>query len=105
MTRIKPYRSATGRLLGFSVVGHAHYGAPGYDIVCAALSALTTCAVNGLQMAAGKPVDLEEADGLVQYRIRGRPNIRTDTLLETVAAAYQGIAEAYPLYVSYEEDA
>lgn len=105
MTRIRAYKSAQGRLLGFAVVGHANYGAPGYDIVCAAISALTITTVNALQEVAGKEITLREGDGIMAYRIRGRPNIMTDTLLKAVAAGYKGIAEQYPLYVSYEEDA
>lgn len=105
MTKIKPYKSTKGRLLGFAVVGHADYGALGYDIVCAAISALTVTTVNALQEVAEKEIHLIERDGVVDYRIRGRPNRQTDTLLQTVAAGYKGIAEEYPLYVSYEEDA
>ena len=44
---------AGGQLTGFSVRGHAGYAPEGSDIVCAAVSVLTTTCVNALESVAG----------------------------------------------------
>ncbi len=102
MTNIRAYRNKENRLTGFAVEGHADYGAPGYDIVCAAVSAISIATVNGLQVAAGRMVDVEEGDGVLRYRIRGRPTVAATAILRTAELAYQQIAEQYNNNVQYD---
>ena len=42
-------RTENGLFTGFACKGHAGYAAAGKDIVCAAVSALTTTCVNALE--------------------------------------------------------
>ena len=53
MTRCILYLDSTGNYTGFSVRGHAGYAEAGSDIVCAAVSALTTTCVNAMESVAG----------------------------------------------------
>ena len=48
MTSIRFSRDKSGRLSGFTVVGHTGYAPEGEDIVCAGVSALSQTAVNAL---------------------------------------------------------
>ena len=49
MIRVKFYLDADKRYKGFAIQGHAGYAAYGSDIVCAAVSALSTNTVNSLE--------------------------------------------------------
>ena len=53
MTRAVLYKDAQGLFTGFSVKGHSGYARAGRDIVCAAVSILTTTCVNALESVAG----------------------------------------------------
>ena len=48
MIRVAFFRKE-GRIIGFESEGHAGYADSGYDIVCAAVSALLITCVNGLE--------------------------------------------------------
>ena len=53
MTRAVLYKDAKGNFTGFSVKGHSGYAEEGSDIICAAISILTTTCVNALESVAG----------------------------------------------------
>ena len=53
MTRAVLYKDAQDRFTGFCVKGHSGYAEEGSDIVCAAVSILTTTCINALESVAG----------------------------------------------------
>lgn len=53
MTRCILYLDGVGNYTGFSVRGHTGYAEAGSDIVCAAVSVLTTTCVNAMETVAG----------------------------------------------------
>ena len=57
---------AGGQLTGFSVRGHAGYAPEGSDIVCAAVSVLTTTCVNALEAVAGVVPEVVLRDGYLR---------------------------------------
>lgn len=91
--------------LAADIAGHAGYGPPGRDIVCAAVSMLAQALAASLQQAqedgllAACRCRVEE--GIVQIRARaapsGLPVIRGMT--EVVCTGYRLLAEQYPDYV------
>ena len=101
MTRCILYLDSTGNYTGFSVRGHAGYAEAGSDIVCAAVSALTTTCVNAMESVAGV---LPGTDGALGAEI---PMDLTASQLHDcqvlLGALRQGLAdlvEGYPRYVS-----
>lgn len=95
MTRITPIIE-NDKLIGFKCDGHANYSQFGNDIVCAAVSVLSINAVNSLQVIAHKQVDVFEEDGYLEYRIRGKPSVQSNIILQSAKLGYEGIAEQYP---------
>lgn len=63
MIRITLYRDGENRLTGFQAKGHAEYADAGKDIVCAAVSVLTTTCVNALEAVAGVTPKVTVRDG------------------------------------------
>ena len=59
MTRAVLYKDAHDRFTGFSVKGHSGYAEAGSDIVCAAVSILTTTCINALESVAGVTPEVE----------------------------------------------
>ena len=54
--------------LGFRSEGHAGYAEEGYDILCAAVSALTINCANSIERIAGDPIEDREEDGFLECR-------------------------------------
>jgi uncharacterized protein YsxB (DUF464 family) len=102
MTSITPIKSDS-KLIGFKVDGHANYSIVGRDIVCAAVSCISINTINSLQEIAHKGIDLLSGEGFLEYRIRGKPSVQSNILLESAKIGYRSIAEEYPSYVTYSE--
>ena len=49
MITVIVYQRSDGEYIGFETSGHADYADEGYDIICAAVSALTVNAVNSVE--------------------------------------------------------
>jgi hypothetical protein len=63
--------AAESQLNGFSLVGHAGYAKPGQpDIVCAALTALSTGTIGTLQDILQVPIAYEVEDGNIACMVR-----------------------------------
>lgn len=102
MTRITPLKE-NNKLIGFKCDGHANYARYGYDIVCAAVSAITINTINSIEVIGHKQVTVFDGDGCIEYRIRGKPSVQSNVLLESARLAYISIAEQYPDYVTYSQ--
>ena len=74
----------------------------GISTVCAAVSALTEAAANGLREVAGIRVKDTTRDGYKEFSI-GEYNQSTDAILETMALALKDIANQYPRYLKTED--
>lgn len=99
MTRITPIKE-NDKLIGFKCDGHANYSYFGNDIVCAAVSVLTINTINSLEVIAHKQVDVFEEDGYIEYRIRGKPSVQSNILLQSAKLGYESIADEYKKYVT-----
>jgi Predicted ribosomal protein len=77
MIRAAASRDAEGRLLRFEASGHANAGDRGYDIVCAAFSALTRTAFKAL-------------DALPGTELRGQAPERGSIAFEVIKPALDG---------------
>ncbi|MBQ9920632.1 MAG: ribosomal-processing cysteine protease Prp [Clostridia bacterium] len=64
------YRNPNGDITGFTISGHAGYADCGKDIVCAAVSAMTSLVINTLEEVfyCGGNVEIDE-DGKISYSL------------------------------------
>ena len=53
--------------ISFTSKGHAGYAEEGYDIICAAVSALVINTVNSLDQLTKDHIEAEESDGFVSF--------------------------------------
>lgn len=111
MTKVKLIRARRqGYLIGFEAAGHSGYGEYGDDIVCAAVSVLTTVTVRGLQqrLQLQPRVEIDEDDGVLTCMLDPKSMdeatfLRAQDLLETMAMGLKEIAKDYPAHVLVEE--
>ncbi len=92
---------------GFSIKGHALYGDPGEDVVCAAVSAVSQAAVLGLEEHVGLELTVEIEEGSMWCRlplgIGEEKSIRAQAILHTMFLAIKSIAQDYPERISISE--
>ena len=96
-----------GKTLGFECSGHAGYADAGQDIVCSAVSALTTATANGLTEVAG--IDAKVSDNgrtlrcLVPENVAGRQREDAQLLFDTLEMALSGIRDNHRQYLKISD--
>lgn len=99
--------SKGGGLVGFEAQGHSGYGEAGADIVCSAVSALTTAAANGLTGVLKLRAAVEAADGslyvMLDKSITGPDLEKARIILDTMALGLRSTAESYEDFITIIE--
>ena len=102
MTRVTFFEREDGCPIGFEASGHSGYGEYGSDIVCAAISALTQAAAQGVAEVAGAPVssktneDTGYLDCIIQNGATDKQLSDAQILLKTLKLALTAISKDYP---------
>ncbi len=92
-------RDRQGKVVGFTVTGHAGYAEAGADIVCAGVSAITLTAVLGLRDVLGCDGTYATEDGRLTVRLKTAPDGRATVVIQTMQAGLRELARQYPHYV------
>ncbi len=103
MIRARITRNHRGEVQDITVTGHAGKGPYGYDIVCAAVSALAETLVLGLTHVAPVAMDHHLDEGNLTIRLQECPSERTQAVLETFCLGLQDLAHSEPRFVKYGE--
>ena len=97
------HRDEHGDIVSFELTGHADAGKTGQDIVCAAVSAVSIGAVNGVEALAGFKPDViadEVHGGHLQMKLKsvitGEQLHISQILLENLLLELQSIQDQYP---------
>ena len=102
MTTVAFFRSPIYGLIGYEASDHSGYAEEGEDIVCAAVSALTQAALNGLVNVVKAPVmyDVDDEKAILTACLTPectREQLeKAQILLQTLLEALQAIARQYP---------
>ncbi|MBR1586129.1 MAG: ribosomal-processing cysteine protease Prp [Clostridia bacterium] len=97
-------RSEGGRLTGFSCRGHAGFAAYGKDIVCAAVSVLTTTCVNALETVAGVQAKVRAEEGDMDVSLPPDAGRDAQVIMEAMRQGLRDIADAYPKHLQLIEN-
>ncbi len=105
MITVTLLRDGQGRLRGFDCSGHAGYARAGKDIVCAAVSVLTTTCVNALESVAGVEPTVTVRDGAMRAVLTAvQADIRdAQIILRTFEQGISDIAASYSKHIRTEE--
>lgn len=101
------FRRKGSNLMSVEMSGHAESGPYGYDIVCAAVSALSIGTVNSLTEIAEIPIEVvsaEDSGGYLKFTIPNdisQKQMETgQILLESLLLSLKSIEEEYSEYVN-----
>ena len=96
MVTVEIFTQEDGKITGFCAKGHSGTAPRGEDIVCAGVSSLTDSAYLGITEYLHRNVIAKDSSGELHMKLRGRPDERTEAILETMRLGLTAIAEAYP---------
>ena len=96
MITVEIFRQEDGKITGFSASGHSGTAPRGEDIVCAGVSSLTDSAYLGITEYLHRNVISKDPRGELQLMLEGRPDERTEAILETMLLGLMEISKAYP---------
>ncbi|HHV43815.1 MAG TPA: ribosomal-processing cysteine protease Prp [Firmicutes bacterium] len=105
MITVEFFHSPRGELIGFHAAGHSGYAERGYDIVCAAVSALTLTVTKGLIEQVGLNPTVRQGPGELFCRIDNYGALSpgekhaADLLLQTLLGGLKEIVDQYPDFV------
>lgn len=100
----------TNRIQSFTISGHANAGPHGYDIVCAAVSALSIGAVNAVEKLCHVqlPIESGKKGGYLRCDIPKELTKSADRdvqlLIEGMCVALRDIAREYSSHVTVKEE-
>ncbi|SHJ51875.1 ribosomal-processing cysteine protease Prp [Tepidibacter formicigenes] len=108
MIKVVIKRNSKGKIVGFSINGHAGFAKHGEDIVCAAVSVLAQTAVIGIHDYAKVNCQFNIDDGKLECKIpcdiSNEKRVQTDAILETMALGLKNIKEGYSSYIKIKEE-
>ena len=90
------YRKRQGHRQPFTKVVIENTAPRGEDIVCAGVSSLTDSAYLGITEYLHRNVISKDSSGELQLMLEGRPDERTEAILETMLLGLMEISKAYP---------
>jgi len=80
---------------GFISEGHAGYAMEGYDIICAAVSALTVNAINSIEQFTKDRFTVKQKDGLIELILEDNISKETTLLLDSMILGLKEIQNQY----------
>ena len=98
-------KKESGSIVFFEAKGHSGYAEEGSDIVCASVSSVLWCTVNGLLNVLNIPVSYSENDGFLSCVIRctGGKRAEADILLRSMELFVDELQNQYPAFVKKSE--
>ncbi len=84
-----------GNYVSFTSSGHAGYADEGYDIFCAAVSALTINTVNSLEEFTEEKFEAEDRDGYISIRFHGENTYEGKLLMDSLLLGLTQIEHSY----------
>jgi len=98
-----------GEYTGFCAAGHAGYGVKGEDIVCSAISVLTTNTINSLDVLSKDEIEfgIDEDDGYLCLNLKTNNDPASQLFMKSLVMGLEGIREEYGskfIKVDYKEE-
>ena len=95
--------SKDGQITGFECLGHAGFAQAGQDIVCAAVSILTTTCVNALETVAGEKPQVQAFSGRMVMALPGGGSHDAQIILQAMRQGLRDLKDAYSDYLLLNE--
>ena len=101
MTTVTIYQTKNGIYKGFELSGHAGYATSGADIVCAAISMLTTNTINSIETFTDDFFSYEENEetGYMKLMLDENASDKSQLLISSMVLGLSQLEKSYRKYV------
>ena len=97
------YKQGDGKIIGFSVEGHANTAERGFDIYCAAASMMSQSTFLCLRDHLKRDMDGEAAHGLLKIILKAPPDDLTEVAFRTMLIGMREVEKLAPQIVKVKE--
>ena len=97
------YKQGDGKIIGFSVDGHANTAKRGFDIYCAAASMMSSSTFLCLRDHLKRDMDGDAAHGRLMMLLKTPPDELTEVAFQTMLIGMKELEKLAPQIVKVEE--
>lgn len=97
------YKQADGKIIGFSVDGHANTAKRGFDIYCAGASMMSQSTFLCLRDHLKREFTWDAAHGRLMVRLKDAPDDLTEATFQTMLIGMKELQKLAPQIVKVEE--
>ena len=97
------YKQADGKIIGFSVDGHANTAKRGFDIYCAGASMMSQSTFLCLRDHLKREFTWDAAHGRLMVRLKDAPDDLTEATFQTMLIGMKELEKLAPQIVKVEE--
>lgn len=99
MIKAEIFRQADGKMLGFSITGHANTAPRGQDIYCAGVSSLAQAAFLCVRDHLKRDFDADYASGKLMMKLKSPADELTEAVFQTMLIGLNEISKIAPQIV------
>ena len=99
MIKFKTVRNAEGKIIFFSVRGHANHSEAGSDIVCSAVSSTVWMTINGIEKLKLAELLYKQSEGFVECSVSEKRSEAADALLDSLVLFVTELSAQYKKYI------
>ena len=97
------YKQGDGKIIGFSVDGHANTAKRGFDIYCAGASMMSQSTFLCIRDHLKREFDWDAAHGRLMLRLKDSPDDLTEVAFQTMLIGMKELEKLAPQIVKVEE--
>ena len=97
------YKQGDGKIIGFSVDGHANTAKRGFDIYCAGASMMSQSTFLCIRDHLKREFDWDAAHGRLMVRLKDAPDDLTEVAFQTMLIGMKELEKLAPQIVKVEE--
>lgn len=97
------YKQGDGKIIGFSVDGHANTAKRGFDIYCAGASMMSQSTFLCLRDHLNREFDWDAAHGRLMLRLKDAPDDLTEVAFQTMLIGMRELEKLAPQIVKVKE--
>ncbi len=103
MIRAEIYKQDDGKIIGFSIDGHANTASRGFDIYCAAASMMSQSTFLCIENHLKRDFDWDAAHGRLMLKLKDAPDDLTEVAFQTMLIGMRELEKIAPRIVKVTE--
>lgn len=99
---VASFRKKQNKIVGFNIEGHSGYAESGNDIICSAVTAVSTATANGITEVLKIKAEIKMDDGFLNLNVKKNSDEdieKCQVLFETMLLSFENIVKVFRDYI------